>query len=66
MDAAKVRHEQITCPHCGKEQLIHRHAVPDKPALVIGKQTVRCVNVECKQDFDLQDEPKIVDGPFAV
>jgi hypothetical protein len=66
MSGKTVRHEQIACPHCGKEQLIHLLAVPDKPALVIGKQTVRCVNVECKQDFDLQDEPKILDGPFAV
>jgi hypothetical protein len=66
MDATKVRHEQITCPHCGKKQLIHLLAVPDKPALVIGKQTVRCVNVECKQDFDLLDESRIVDDPFVV
>jgi hypothetical protein len=66
MSGTTVRPEQITCPHCGKEQLIHLLAVPNKPALVIGKQTVRCVKVECKQDFDLQDEPKMVDGPFAV
>jgi hypothetical protein len=66
MDAAKVRHKQITCPHCGKEQLIHLLAVPDKPALVIGTQTVRCVNVRCKCDFDLLDENRIVGGPFAM
>jgi hypothetical protein len=41
-------------------------AVPDKPALVIGKQTVRCVNMECERDFDLLDENRIVDDPFAV
>ena len=65
MDATAVRHKQIMCPHCGKEHLIHLLAVPDKPALVIGKQTVRCVNVECKRDFDLLDENRIVDDPFA-
>ena len=66
MDTTTVRHKQITCRYCGKEQLIHLLAVPDKPALLIGKQTVRCVNVECKRDFVLLDENRIVGGPFAV
>jgi hypothetical protein len=66
MDATTVRQKQITCPHCGKEQLIHLLAVPDKPALVIRKQTVRCVNVECDRDFDLLDENRIVYDRFAA
>jgi hypothetical protein len=66
MDRTTVRHKQITCPHCRKEQLIHLLAVPDKPAVLIGKQAVRCVNVECKRDFDLLYENRIVGGPFAV
>jgi len=66
MDATTVRDKQITCPHCQKEQLVHLLAVPDRPALVIRKQTVRCVNVECNQDFDLLDENRIVDDPLAA
>jgi transcription elongation factor Elf1 len=66
MDATTVRRKRITCPHCGKEQLVHLLAVPDKPALVIDKQIVRCVNMECEQDFDLLDENRIVDDPFAA
>ena len=66
MDATTVRHKQITCPHCQNEQLVHLLAVPDKPALVIGKQTVRCVNLECNRDFDLLDENRIVDDPLAA
>jgi transcription elongation factor Elf1 len=66
MEVTTVRHKQITCPRCGKEQLIHLLAVPDKPAVVIGKQTVRCVNVECNRDFDLLNENRIVDDPLAA
>jgi hypothetical protein len=66
MNVTTVRGKQITCPHCRKEQLVYLLAVPDKPALVIGKQAVRCVNVECERDFDLLDENRIVDDPLAV
>ena len=66
MDATTVRYKQIACPHCQTEQLVHLLAVPDKPAGVIGKQKVRCVNVECERDFDLLNEYRIVGGPFAV
>jgi hypothetical protein len=66
MDATTVRDKQITCPYCQREQLVHLVAVPDRPALVIRKQTVRCVNVECNQDFDLLDENRIVDDPLAA
>jgi hypothetical protein len=65
MDDTTTRHKQITCPHCHKEQLVHLLAIPSKPVVVIGKQTVRCVNVECKRDFDLLDENRIVGGPFS-
>ena len=54
----------MTCPHCKTEQRLHLLAVPDKPAVLIPKQTVRCV--ECLQGFYLLNETKIVDGPFAV
>jgi hypothetical protein len=66
MNVTTVRGKQIKCPHCQKEQLVYLLAVPDKPALVIGKQTVRCVNLECERDFDLLDENRIVDDPLAV
>jgi transposase-like protein len=64
MNVTTVRHKPIKCPHCKRDQLLHLLAVSDKPALIIGKQTVRCV--ECERGFDLLDEPKIVDGPVAV
>jgi len=64
MKATTVRHKPIQCPHCKRDQLIHLLAIADKPALLIGKQAVRCV--ECDRAFDLLDESKIVDGPFAV
>jgi len=32
MDATTVRHKQITCPHCQREQLVHLLAAPDKPS----------------------------------
>ena len=66
MDVTAIRRKQITCPHCQKKQLVHLLAVPDNPALVIGKQTVRCVNVECNRDFDLLNENRIVDDPLAA
>jgi phage FluMu protein Com len=64
MKATTVRYKPIKCPHCKRDQLIHLLVVSYKPAVLIGKQTVRCV--ECDRGFDLLDEPKIVDGPFAV
>ena len=64
MKATTVRHKRIRCPHCKRDQLIDLLAVLFKPAVLIGKQTVRCA--ECDRIFDLLDEPKIVDGPFAV
>jgi transposase-like protein len=61
---AAVRQKPITCPHCRTEQRVHLLAVPDKPAVVVRKQTVRCV--QCDRDFYLLNETKIVDGPFVV
>ena len=66
MDTTTVRRKQITCPNCGKEQLVQLLAVPDKPALVIRRETVRCVNMECNRDFDLLDENRIVYDRFAA
>jgi DNA-directed RNA polymerase subunit RPC12/RpoP len=63
MGATTIRRKPIKCPYCKRKQLIHLLVVPYKPAVLIGKQTVRCV--ECGRVFDLRDEPKIVDGPFA-
>jgi C4-type Zn-finger protein len=64
MDGTAVRLKRIKCPLCNTPQLIHMLVVPYKPAVLIGKQSVQCVR--CGRDFDLLDEPKIVDGPFAV
>ena len=64
MNATTVRHKPIKCPHCKRNQLIRLLVVPFKSAVLIGKQNVHCV--ECGRVFDLLDEPKIVDGPFAV
>jgi hypothetical protein len=64
MNAARVRRKQTTCPHCKTEQRVHLLAVPDKPAVLVRKQTVRCV--QCNRDFYLLSEAKIVDGPFVV
>jgi hypothetical protein len=64
MDATTVRWKPIKCPHCKTAQLIHLLVIPFKPAALIGKQNVHCV--ECGRVFDLLDEPKIVDGPFVV
>jgi phage FluMu protein Com len=64
MKAATVSHKPITCPNCKTEQRLHLLAVPDKPTVLIPKQTVRCV--ECEQSFYLLNDARIVDGPFAV
>jgi hypothetical protein len=64
MDAKTVRDKPIKCPHCKIIQIIYLLVVPYKPAVLIVKQNVHCV--ECGRVFDLLDEPKIVDGPFAV
>jgi hypothetical protein len=64
MNAATVRHKPMTCPHCKTEQRLHLLAVPEKPAVLIPKQTVLCV--ECRQGFFLLNDAKIVGGPFAV
>jgi transposase-like protein len=64
MNSATVRHKPITCPHCRTEQRIHLLAVPDKPTVLVRKQTVRCV--QCDRDFYLLNEAKIVEGPFPV
>jgi uncharacterized protein YbaR (Trm112 family) len=64
MKARTFRAKPIECPHCKREQRIDLLVVPNKPAVLISKQTVMCV--ECGRAFDLIDEPKIVDGPFAV
>jgi hypothetical protein len=45
-------------------QRLHLLVVPDKPAVLIFKQSVRCV--ECGRDFYLFNDAKIVGGPFAV
>jgi hypothetical protein len=42
----------------------HLLAVPDKPAVLIPKQTVLCV--ECRQGFFLLNDAKLVGDPFAV
>jgi hypothetical protein len=54
----------MTCPHCKTEQRLHLLVVPEKPAVLIPKQTVLCV--ECGQGFYLLNDAKIVGGPFAV
>jgi hypothetical protein len=64
MDATTVRQKPVKCPHCKRNQILHLLVVPYKPAALIGKQNVWCV--ECGRVFDLLDEPKIVDGPFAA
>jgi hypothetical protein len=64
MNAATDRHKTMTCPHCKKEQCLHLLAVPDKPALLIPRQTVHCV--ACERSFYLLHDAKIVGGPFAV
>ena len=64
MNTVTVRRKPITCPHCMTEHRIHLLAVPDKPAVIIPKQSVQCVG--CERDFYLLNEPKIVEGPFVV
>ena len=51
-------------PHCKTEQRINLLVVPDKPTLLIPKQTVRCA--QCERSFYLQNEAKIIDGPFVA
>jgi transposase-like protein len=64
MNAATAWHKPMTCPHCRSEQRVHLLAIPDKPAVPVRKQTVRCV--ACERGFYLLNEAKIVEGPFAV
>jgi hypothetical protein len=64
MNTETIRQNPLTCPHCKTEQRIHLLVVPDKPAVLIPKQTVLCV--ECKRGFYLLNEAKIVEGPFVV
>jgi hypothetical protein len=45
------------------EQRVHLLAVPDKPAVLIPKQTMRCA--DCKRGFYLLNDAKIVEGPFV-
>jgi transposase-like protein len=64
MNSATVRHKPIKCPHCRLEQRVHLLAIPDKPAVPVRKQTVRCV--ACDRGFYLLYDAKIVEGPFFV
>jgi hypothetical protein len=64
MNTETIRHKPLTCPHCKTEQRIHLLAIPDKPAVLIPKQTVRCVG--CDRGFFLFNEAKIVGGPFVM
>jgi hypothetical protein len=59
-----IRQKFLICPHCKTEQRIHLLAVPDKPTVLIPRQTVRCV--ECERGFFLLNDAKIVGGPYAV
>ena len=64
MNTTTARRKPITRPHCKTEHRIHLLAIADKPAVIIPKQTVRCVG--CEKDFYLLNETKIVEGPFVV
>ena len=64
MNAATVRHRMMTWPHCKTEQRLRLLAVPDKPVVLMPKQTVLCV--ECGQSFHLLNDAKILGGPLAA
>jgi hypothetical protein len=58
------RQRPINCPQCKTKQRLHLLVVPDKPAVLVFRQSVLCV--ECRHSFELFNDAKIVGGPFAV
>jgi len=59
-----TRKKDIKCPHCQAEQFVLLQAAPNKPAVIITTQLIRCV--KCENDFPVSDAEKIVDGPYEI
>jgi hypothetical protein len=56
----------VKCPHCETEQAVRVAVVKLGVLQVSPPQSLSCINIQCKKDFDVMIPHRIIAGPFPV